>query len=123
MSNSDLFNFVDVSVNNITKTDYYIMEHDPSINIIDFPYNIWNLVVGDNEPWNTSLAKRFYHNITFGDAEFPPIAKKVVSGTTVNFQITGTSNQIHYWELSGNTQWVDVSLVNYNNQSKEYILR
>ena len=61
-------------------TIVYLMEIDTT-GTVTTPENMWSLVVGEDEPWETNLAKRLYNSIIFGGSkEFPPICKAFAAG-------------------------------------------
>ena len=87
-----------------TSTTVYVMEID-TLGGVKIPSDMWTLVVGDNEPWKTNLAKRFYNSIIFGaSTDFPAICKAITPrSNTEKLIVSKDTTALQVWTFSDGT--------------------
>ena len=87
-----------------TSTTVYVMDID-TLGGVKMPSDMWTLVVGDNEPWKTNLAKRFYNSIIFGaSTDFPAICKAITPrSNTEKLIVSKDTTALQVWTLSDET--------------------
>ena len=73
--------YIDISINNTTGQDIYIMEQD-ICGIIHNPNDVWKLLI-DTNLQQSDLAKRFCRNLLLNDPiNYPPICQHIADGET-----------------------------------------